>query len=477
MKLSWNIRRLFEGKMKIILSFCLVLLLAACGDEEHGDACPPAQDLTNTCTLCIFFDVLTASAASMANAAWGRLASSLSVVVLVVAAIYIAVRTLKMVSSFGKQTVADYLTGDKGGLFLLMFKTAIIYGLLVTTEFRQFIIAPLMEAALYIGSNISAVGRGVYVSVGTDWNSIFNIMSEAAKKFSETVNFVVGLGEAMACDATKEGLRFWLWDYLQLLYGSILFIFGWILLAGITFYMVDVTIRLAFAAVLLPFGIACAISNLSMPFAKNIWNLFINVFFSLIMLGIVLGIVVQVVMHCIGGGPAPFLGAYAYDLQEAIDANRISEMSSALANFGHLILTIVCFSVMLQLVEQMGLLASDISDTANASEMKTAQQAIAPLGKAAMDNAKKVAGWTGETALGAAEQVGHDVARATRLDKLYKWSGRKAEAARGFFTGTGAQGYNAFWYRQSRNKIKSELSGFASDNRTDRIRRLWRWIK
>jgi len=477
MRLSWNIRRLFEGKMKVILSFCLVLLLSACGDEEHGADCPTVQDLTSPCTLCMFFDVLTASATSMANAAWDRLAEPLSVVVLVVAAIHIALYTLKMVSSFGKQTVADYLTGNKGGLFVLMFKTAIIYGLLVTPEFRRFVIAPLLEAALYIGSNISSVGGTIYTSVGTDWADIFNTMSEATAKFSQTVNFVVGLGEAMACDATKEGMRFWMWEYLQLLYGSILFCFGWILLAGVTFYMVDVTIRLAFAAVLLPFGIACAISNLSMPFAKNIWNLFINVFFSLIMLGIVLGIVVQVVMHCIGGGPAPFLGAYVYDINAAIDGNRISEMSSALANFGHLILTIVCFSVLLQLVEQMGMLAGDISDTAGTGDMKTAQQAVAPLGKAVMDNAKKAAHWTGETALGAAEQVGHDVARATRLDKLYKWGGRKAEATRGFFTGTGAQGYNAFWHKQARNKIKSELSGFASDNRENKIRRLWRWIK
>ena len=477
MRRVWDIRQLFEGKMKIILSLCLVLLLSACGDEEHGAQCPTVQDLTSPCTLCMFFDVLTASASSMANAAWNRLAKGLSIVVLVVAAIHIALYTLKMVFSFGKQTVADYLTGDKGGLFLLMFKTAIIYSLLVTPEFRMFVIAPLMEAALYVGGQLSSVGGSYYVSIGTDWDSIFGVMSKATEEFSRTVNFVVGIGEAMACDATKEGVRFWLWDYLQLLYGSILFIFGWILLAGITFYMVDVTIRLAFAAVLLPFGIACAVSNLSMPFAKNIWNLFINVFFSLIMLGIVLGIVVQVVMHCIGGGPSPFLGAYVYDIAEAIDANKISEMSSALANFGHLILTIICFSVMLQLVEQMGLLAGDISDTASASEIKNAAQAIAPLGKTAMNAAKKTAKWTGETALGAAEQVGHDVARATRLDKLYKWSGRKAEVARGFFTGTGARGYNAFWHKQTRNKIMSELSDFKSDNREDRIRRLWRWIK
>lgn len=477
MRRVWNIRQLFEGKMRIILTLCLVLLLAACGDEEHGSSCPTIQEAKNPCTLCMFFDVLTSSAAAMANAAWGRLARSLSVVVLIVAAIYIALYTLKMVSSFGKQTVADYLTGDKGGLFLLMFKTAVIYGLLVTTEFREFIIAPLMEAALYVGGQLSFSGHKIYASLGTSWDDIFGMMRQAAEQFSESVNFVVGIGEVMACDATKEGMRFWLWDYLQLLYGSILFIFGWILLAGITFYMVDVTIRLAFAAVLLPFGIACAISNLSMPFAKNIWNLFINVFFSMIMLGIVLGIVIQIVMHCIGGGPSPFLGAYVYDIAEAIDANRVSEMSSALANFGHLILTIVCFSVMLQLVEQMGLLAGDISDTAAASSITPAQQAGAAVQKIAVDNAKKAGKWAGESAMGAAGQIGHDVARATRLDKLYKWSGRKAEVARGFLTGTGAQGYNAFWHKQTINKIKSELRDFKADNREDRIRRLWRWIK
>ena len=456
---------------------CFVLLLCACGDEEHGSSCPTVQEVGTACPLCMFFDILSESAALMANTAWDRLAKPLSIIVLIAASIQIAAFTLRLVSSLGKQTVADYLTSEKNGIFILMFKTAVIFGLLQTHEFREYIIAPLLEAAMQIGTELSIMGGNVYTAGGSSWDAIFGLMKDAAKNFNKSVHFVVGLGEAMACDASKEGMKFWLWDYLQLLYGSMLFVFGWMLLAGVTFYMVDLTIRLAFAAVLLPFGIACACSNLSMPYAKNVWNLFVNVFFSLIMLGIIVGIIILIVLHCVGGGDAPALGAFVYDLTEAIDGNKVSEMSAAMVSFGHLILTIVCFSIVLQLVEQMGVLASDISDTAAAGDISPAQQAGAAVQKMAVDNAKKAGKWAGQTTLGAVQQVGHDIARATRLDKLYRWSGRKADVARGFLTGTGAQGYNAFWRKQTRRKIGRELSGFASDSRVDRIRRLWRWIK
>jgi len=483
MCMGMNIKQFIQGKVQTLLTFGFVLMLCSCG----GDSCPTVQEAGAPCVLCDFFDVLTVSASSIANSAWDRLARPMGDVVIVVAAIYIALYTLQSVSSFGKQTLADYFSGDKRGLFILMFKAALIFALLDSihlagkNEFLEKIIGPLLFAGMEIGNTLAsatATEARSYIAADVSWDSIFGMLNQSARDFNNSVYIIVGLGEAMACNAV-DGWP-WEWEFLQLIYGCIVFIFGWMLLIGVCFYLIDIIIHLSFAAVLLPLGIACAISNLSMPYTKNIWNMFINVFFNLIMLGIVVGLVIQIVFHCLGGGADfdidPSLHSYSYDMQDAMDANRIAELSAAMVTFGGLLLTIVCFAIMVEVIAQMGSLASEISDTATATG-NAAQQAVAPAANAAKNTVTSAGKWTGNLAWSGAKQVGHDVARATRLDKLYKWTGGKAQAARGFFTGSGAQGYNAFWHKQTLNKIGKEITGFATDSRSDKFKRLWRWIK
>ncbi len=460
MKRTDDIIQRIAGALKMVLLFCCVLLLVSCGGDDELESCGTIQSTTNdyedpesgaTCMLCSFFNILTDNAAIIANNSWSDFAKPLSYVVLVVAAIYVALSTLKMVGSFGKQNIADYLTSDKGGLFILMFKATIIFYLLNDSDqaFQRYILHPVLGVALEIGHTLSSTVMSGYdptsangLSEASSWNTIFRSINMTAKHFNDGINSVAALGQTIACYATVG--KIWVWKWLQLVYGSILFAFGWILLAAVSFYLADIIIRLTMVAALLPLGIACAVSNLSIAYTKNIWNLFLNVFFNFIILGLVLGLTLQVISHCISGGVTPAFSSYMYDLPRAIDENRVAEISAAYQSFGYLLLTIVCLSVMYKLIEQMGKFAGEI---AGAAGFSPATEAVAPFARGAVKEARKGAEWAGETTSTLAKDIGHGLGRATRLDRLYRWSGRNASKVRGILTGTGRYGYRAWWRR------------------------------
>lgn len=479
--MNWvlNIKQMLKGRMKLLLSLGFVLLLCACGGDDP-ESCGTLQDAKNFCPLCSVFKVILTASGNLAESAWTRLAKELSNVVIVVAAIYIAIYVLKLMGSFGKQTAADFLTGDKNGVMIFTFKAVLIYALLRDDSFfLTTVIFPLLASSLEIGIDLSAaMGSPASLSISGEvktWGQLFDMLYSAVETINDQVYYVVTVGQSMICHAVIGSPPIVKWDNPQLLYGCIVFMFGWVLLLGVSFYMLDVIIRLSFAAVLLPVGIACAISSrLSMGYAKNIWNLFLNVFFSFIMLGIIMALVIQVVTFCLNGDSmshasttatatvktasaiasrAAFGAAVvglavpgaAVPIQAIIDANDVALLTRVMLDFGHLILTIICFAVMIQLVEQMGKLAGEISDTAGFAEIAPASTQAAKVAKPIAENAQKLA------VQGTKKMVqypAHVASRITRMDKLYQWTGRKMTDAKGFLFGSGPSGYKAWWRRR-----------------------------
>ncbi len=444
MRLSY-IKAYFQEKIHIFLTLCCVFLLSACA-EEVNDCGTIQENMGNGCMLCSFFDVLKNSASKMADNSWNRFAEDLSHIVLIVAAIYVALSVLKMVGAFGKQNVADFLTSDKNGLIIFMFKTAVIWYLLANglDNILKYLISPLLSSAIDIAGKLSPSSLFEAGSISPSWNSIFDRLSGVVKEFNGEIAVIISIGQTVACVST---IGFFLkWKFLMLIYGSLIFIFGWILMIGISFYLVDIMIRLLFAAVLLPLGIACAVSKLSVSYTKNIWNLFLNVFFSLIILGIMLNITLKIILLCLGQNVVSAGGIKSMspdmDIVHLINANSIDTLGEMMQGLGYLLLTIVSFSVIFNLIRQMGPLTEKISDTAGFSP---ASEAMAPFAQSAVANGKKVTNWGSGVVGSAAAQIRHDVARATRLDKLYKWSGYQATRLRGYMTGTGSQGHKAFW--------------------------------
>ncbi len=454
------------SKLKIFFILTFPLLLSACGSEDQP--CETIQTYLNNgiednCLLCSMFDTVTELAEIIASNSWRLFAKELIPVVVIASAIIIAFTILKSLGSFTTQNTADLFTGDKKGLLLLMFKTVVIVTLLQDTWFTNTIIAPILNAGLKIGTELSSntAGSGTVVTLPETtgeggYKEVFNMVNETVKQFNDNVYETVAIGQAMICNATIKII--FRWEWTMLLYGLILFIFGWLLLVGVSFYIIDILICLTFGFALLPFGIAFAISNLSITYTKNIWNIFINAFFSFIVLGIILGLSIQLVWLCMGrygngqyvdatyasGGSA--FNSFLSNFNKLIDDDQIKAISRELWENGSLLLTIVCLAVLVQLVAQMGAIVDKLADTASLTNVGS--QVGAAITKPIINKAKKVSstvtGWTWS----GAKHVGHVGARITRMDRLYDAIGRRLVTARGFLTGSGREGYKAFWHKR-----------------------------
>lgn len=485
------------AKIKLLILFILTLPLCGC-----EDVCPTIQQYINNgigtspddCLLCPLFGVLIDTATTVAEDSWTNLAGALIPVVGVVASIYIAIYTLKLVGSFGKQTANDYLTSDKNGVLFFMFKTAIIVFLLsggMDSAFMGWlseigignanssnflidkIISPILQSGLEIGKVLAepsgnklsfdfyssdVILSKIKAFLGTPWTATFEMVRQAIYGFMQIAYEPVALGQAMICNATFDTL--FEWYYLMLLYGFILFIFGWLLTLGISFYIIDVLIDLMFAAVLLPIGVACAISSKTVGYTKKIWGMFINIFFDFVMLGIILGITMKIIDLCLnrgveevagikssvaetGGAVANFMTNY----QDHVDANEIKQLSEELWTNGNLLLTIICLSIATLLIPQIKDLAGKISGGTAVSSVGS--KASAELSQHALQPAKKLGRETFNRVIKpAGMDAGGKFVRATRLDKLYNKGSHWASATRGFLTGGGSQGYRAWWRRR-----------------------------
>lgn len=450
-------------KLKIACILASVFLLSACGSEDQP--CETIQTYLNegigdNCLLCGMFDVLTKLATIMAKASWNSFAGELISLVVIASAIYVALTILKSLGSFTAQNAADLFTGDKKGILILMFKMVAIVGLLQDTWFVDSIISPVLEAGLTIGKELSASGAANIISLPSSpgsggYDDVFTMVNDAVKKFNDNAYETIAIGEAMICNATIKNIIQWYW--LMLIYGLILFIFGWVLVVSVSFYIVDILIRLTFGVVLLPFGIACAVSNLTVGYSKNIWNIFINAFFSFIILGIIMGLSMQLIWLSMGrygdnsgeavyysGGGA--LNSFLSNFNNQIDDNQIKELSQDLWENGSLLLTVVCLAVLVQLIAQVGAIVDKLADASGLTNVGS--QVGAAISKPIVNDAKKassaVTGW----AMSGAKYTGHAAARVTRMDRLYDAIGRRLVTARGFLTGSGREGYKAFWHKR-----------------------------
>lgn len=437
--------RIKRSSIKTLLLVFVSLFLCSC--EE----CPTYQTylnrgIANNCLLCELFDILTRSATTAANNSWNTFATPLIPVVVIATAIYVAFYTLKMVGSAGKQDAASYLMADKKGILILGFKLAVIVLLLKDTFFIDKIISPILQAGLEVGLQLGPGNININFSNGSGWGGLFNDINDAIVGYNDQVYETIALGQTMICVATDDFIFFWYW--LMLLYGFIFFIFGWFTLATICFYIVDILINLAFGAILLPFGIAFAISNQTSQYSTKIWQIFLNAFFSFVILGVILGLSIELIDLSLGRvneNNAGSMGenAFSASVVKTLDSNNIKELSEMLWASGSLLLTIVCFCLLVNLIEGFKDLVNKISDTASLTDSGT--NTAAAEGERISKNAKRVGKYATDNAWSGAKYTGHVAARITRLDKGIDMARESLSSVKGTLTGTGRKGYKAFW--------------------------------
>ena len=455
MNIWYKIFDSIKGKINILLSFALMCLLSSCGEcetvleyQEKG--------IGESCFFCPLYETLTDVGASTADSSWSIVASAAQPIVCVVIAIYIAFYTLKMVASMGQQSFADYLSADKKGVLFLAVKAGIIVLLLGSDNFLATkIIGPLLEAAANIGIGLSSVSAENLPAVNINpastspWNGVFGLMNSIARAFNDNVYLIVAMGKALICNAT-EGFIFG-WEFVMLIYGGILLLFGWMVCIGVCYFLVDVIINLICASVLLPIGIALAISEKTMNHSKNIWNLFVNSFCSCLFLGLVLSLALSIIDVNMGGasiGSSDGGGAGSSPggnngsggaIDYLINNNNITELNTHLKESGSLILMIVSLTLLVKIVESIKQLSNKLSSSSGATY--AGSKTLTPVTQKALDGGMRLA-------KDGASRVGHVAVRITHLDELSTAGKNGLQAARGFLTGSGPQGYRAFWRRR-----------------------------
>ena len=212
-------------------------------------------------------------------------------------------------------------------------------------------------------------------------------------------------------------------------------------------------INLAIGAILLPFGIAFAISGKTIGYTKKIWNIFLNVFFNFIMLGVILGLSVQLIELAMGKlnadlMPSSGINSFLGEISELLDNNNVKQASEILWSSGCLLLAIVCFCLAIKLIDQVKSLAYAISDAIGEEGLTKSGSDV---GKAAISRITKaeryVRRYAGNTMVNAGKHMGREVAHATRLDKGLEVLNKSITSMRGTLTGTGREGYKAWWRR------------------------------
>jgi hypothetical protein len=487
LKLSKILQNL-RSRVKAILPLCFVMFLTAC-----NDSCETYQEFLNkglstikdedpiygNCFFCPMFHALTESGAKAANKAWELLPDLLIPIVGLVMAIYVAISVLRNVGSFSKQDVANFLTDNKKGVLILGFKTAVIIALLSSDFLIRSIICPLIVASGEIGLKLAStetiglkttefVGNIVasikdILGMNQPWNTAFTLVYEVAKGFNDASYQLTALGNSLNCNATDSVI--FTWEWLMLVYGNIYTIFGWIASVGVCFYLVNMILNFTIGAILLPLGIAFAVSDKTMQYTKNIWGIFLNTFCNFIMMGIVIGLSLQLINMSMGvaveeDGSDATLTSMSMNIIQLLNGNQIDQLSDQLWENGSLILTIVMLSIVVKLVQQIDGLAKKLSETSGVTS--AGAKAFAPVQKAAGKAAGKLLTGAGKTLKEGAKTTARHT--PTVLNHWYTKSGAK-KAVNSAYRRTGLQTAVNF-IGNGYNSVKSFVSTGLQSART-----------
>lgn len=239
------------------------------------------------------FDIMKDVFCYIAHLSWNTFSTSLQALIAVGAGLYIAVYTLRNLSSFSQQDVAAYFSNNKTGILFLMFKIAFIFLLLShESEVYKYLVTPIIQAGATVGQNDWGENFASVDSV----DALFDKVIAQIVEFNSEAHKIIAMGRLMLCLMTlPDTIIDWHWKILP--FGAVIYIFGQMIVIFLAFYMMDIIFRLGVGCVLLPFGIACGISKLTSHYTLQLWNLFINVAFNFILLKIIIDFSIEMIKY------------------------------------------------------------------------------------------------------------------------------------------------------------------------------------
>lgn len=382
-----------------IISFSFVALLLSCGYAIAEDPCESLEMLMqdgigDNFILKGAYKIIADACSKVAEFSWKTFAQPLQAVVGLGTAIYIAVYTLKNIGSFSQQDTSAYLSNEKTGVLPLAVKMAAIVWLLGNQSFiYKYLIGLAITTGMEIGQLINADAIKVNFGSTGDLRSLFTVIINQIIVFNDGIYKIVATGQLLWCmGASPDGFLNYYWVVLFM--GGALYIYGWLLIIGVSFYMLDVLFRLGVGCIVLPFAIACGLSKLTSNYTEKTWNLFMNVCFNFIILGIVIEFTTKMIDHCVG------LEIPKDKILNEADIKQIAEN----VGFKAFIITSLCCMIAYQLFMQIGELVEKISGASSVG--KVGAETGAKISQTALAPAKKTVQEAGKLAVAGGQEAG-----------------------------------------------------------------------
>lgn len=275
-----------------------------------------------TCIFCPLFLKIFNAANVMASKSYIALASSLSNVLLVGFALWIAFSLLSKVSSFTKMDAPKYITE----LLTQIFKVLVAYLLLKDGSIiYEYALGPLLKGGMEFGMLLlssnnkyldacTSLGVANMPTGGLLPSYLYVQLECFIKAVQAELAVPQAIGSSLMCvslhaaGSDPSGVLKYVTDYRlpdlsMLLEGLIIWAFAWLMSLAFAFYLVDATVRLGIVGALMPFLIACWPFKVTSKYTNQGFTMFMNTFFVYVFLGLVISINIQLISVSMTGIP------------------------------------------------------------------------------------------------------------------------------------------------------------------------------
>lgn len=383
----------------VAFSFCAqasCLSLSECMEQGIGD----------NFILKEAYEIIAEAMVIVSKTSWLLFAKSLQAVVGLGTAIYIAMYTLRNVGSFSQQDTAAYLSNEKTGVIPIAVKMLIIVWLLGNQSFiYKYLISLAVTTCIEIGTIIGSRSGIGTISSPDNLADLFAFVINKVIDFNNSIYHIVATGQLLFRMSFVGGILNIYWK--TAMFAIPLWIYGWIIIIGISFYMLDVLFRLGIGCVVLPFAIACGLSKFTIDYTRKTWNLFMNVGFNFIMLGILIGFANEMINKCVG--------------LEIPENKKLNEADIKYINdqldLGVFVTIALCCMITFKLFMQIEQIVDKISGTSSVG--KVGQETGAKLGKLAKRAATKPSREAGKFVGAGAQVAGNKVSRSVNRIRRY----------------------------------------------------------
>lgn len=276
---------------------------------KSSASCAPYEEVRNGyrewgCLFCKPFEILFNTASVMAKQSFAALAKAVIVVVVVAFALWLALVTLRFVSTMEIREPRIFVKTLLNQAFRVLVVVILLNAGL--SQILALSVDPVFSTGLKVAqlagktSDSCDLGSDNLSIVGTDKGGLSPSMGTGIlctiKSTQDQIVDILALGEVCFClSLSSENRIFKVFPHLgYLLTGIAFYLAGLLLLLIYPFLLVDCVLKLAIAVALLPAALGAFAFKITASYLNKIWEIFLNAVFAFIFMSIVIFIIASI---------------------------------------------------------------------------------------------------------------------------------------------------------------------------------------